>query len=168
MGATPPAVITVTHVSVSITGANLQNVDPSAMQNLLFTSCKPPEWSIEAPPFVYHGNKGAPETVIPAVMQPKYGTLTLSQGWDPNHVLASWMNLISDPTKAITDKKANVTVVFMDSTNQPLFQWAGTGALLTSFSHSASDANSNAVLMINATISADTWQLQGSSGGSPL
>ena len=56
----------------------------------------------------------------------------------------------------------------MDSTGQPLFQWVGTGALLTGFSHSPSDASSNGVLTINATIDADTWQLQGSSGGSPL
>jgi hypothetical protein len=168
MGATPPAVITVTHVTVSITGTSITGVDPSAMTNLLFTSCKPPDWSIDAPQFVYHGNKGAPQTVIPAVMQAKYGTMSLTQGWDPNHVLASWMNKISDPTVAITDKKATVTAVFNDSTNQPLFQWVGTGALLTSFSHSASDANSNGVLMINATISADSWQLQGGSGGSAL
>jgi len=163
MGATPPTVVTVTHVSVTISGPQIPTVDPNAMQNLLFTSCKPPDWSIEAPPFVYHGSKGAPETIIPAVMQPKYGTMTLSQGWDPDHVLASWMNLISDATKAISDKKAQVTVVFNDSTNQPLFQWVGDGALLTSFSHSASDANSNAVLMVNATISADTWHLTDSS-----
>jgi hypothetical protein len=168
MSATPPPVQTVTHVSVKIEGSSVSGVDPDAMSNLLFSSCSPPDWSIDAPKHIFHGNSGAPETIISSVQNPAYGTMTLTQGWDPQNVLAHWMNQISDPSKAITDKKATVTVVFMDSTGQPLFQWVGTGALLTGFSHSPSDASSNGVLTITATIDADTWQLQGSSGGSPL
>ncbi len=168
MGATPPPVQTVTHVSVAITGTNISGVDASAMNTLLFSSCSPPDWSIDAPKHTFHGAQGAPEQIIGGVQKPTYGTMTLTQGWDPNHVLASWMNKISDPSVAIADKKAQVTVVFMDSTGQPLFQWVGTGALLTGFSHSPSDASSNGVLTINATLDADTWELQGSSGGSAL
>jgi Na+/phosphate symporter len=78
------------------------------------------------------------------------------------------MNMISDATKAITDKKAAVTVVFMDSTSQPLFQWVGTGALLTGLSHSPSDASSNGVLTITATIDADKWALCGPGSSDPL
>lgn len=169
MGTTLPPVQTVTHISVQIQGNSISGVDgSSSMAQLLFSACTPPNWSIEAPKHIFHGNDGTPETIISSVQKPTYGTMTLKQGWDPNHVLASWMNAISDPSKSIDDKKAQVTVVFMDSTSQPLFQWVGTGALLTSFSHSASDASSNSVLTIDATIDADTWQLQGSSGGSPL
>ncbi|MGO9973787.1 MAG: phage tail protein [Solirubrobacteraceae bacterium] len=168
MGTTPPAIQTVTHVSVRIQGTSISGVDPSSMNNLLFSSCTPPNWSIDAPKHIFHGNQGAPEPIIAGVQNPTYGTMTLSQGWDPGHVLASWMNKISDPSVAITDKKATVTVVFMDSTGNALFQWVGTGALLTSFTHSASDASSNGVLTITATIDADTWQLQGSGGGSAL
>ena len=112
----------------------MTGVDPDAMSNLLFSSCSPPDWSIDAPKHIFHGNSGAPETIISSVQNPAYGTMTLTQGWDPQNVLAHWMNQISDPSKAITDKKATVTVVFMDSTGQPLFQWVGTGALLTGFS----------------------------------
>jgi tail tube protein gp19 len=168
MGASPPPIQTVTHISVAFDGSAVSGVTADAMATLLFSSCSPPDFSIDAPKHTFHGDKGAPEQIIAGVQNPTYGTMTLTQGWDPNHVLASWMNVIADPSKAITDKKVNVTVIFMDSTGTALFQWVGTGALLTGFSHSASDASSNGVLTINATIDADTWQLQGPSGGSPL
>lgn len=168
MGATPPPVQTVTHISVTITGTSVNNVTADAMNSLLFSSCSAPDWSIDAPKHIFHGQKGAPETIISSVQNPSYGTMTLTQGWDPNNVLAHWMNQISDPSVQMSDKKAQVTVVFMDSTGNPLFQWVGTGAILTGLSHSPSDASSNGVLTINATIDADTWQLQSGSGGSPL
>ena len=61
------------------------------------------------------------------MQNPNYGTMTLTQGWDPGTVLVKWMNKISDPTVTIDQKKADVTVVFMDSSGQPLFQWVGNG-----------------------------------------
>src|SRR5579884_2348575 len=120
-GTTLPAVQTITHISVKIDCQSVNGVTGAdAMSNLLFSSCTPPNWSIEAPKHIFHGNDGTPETIISSVQKPTYGTMTLKQGWDPNHVLASWMNAISDPSKSIDDKKAQVTVVFMDSTSQPL------------------------------------------------
>ena len=114
------------------------------MSNLLFSSCSPPDWSIDAPKHIFHGNSGAPETIISAVQNPDYGTMTLTQGWDPQNVLAHWMNQISDPSKAITDKKANGDgCIHGFDWTAALFQWVGTGALLTGFSHSPSDASSN-------------------------
>ncbi len=166
MGTTSPVIQTVTHISVSITspGGIPAGVAADSMSTLLFSSCTPPSWSIDAPKHIFHGNSGAPEPVIAGIQNPKYGTMKLTQGWDQGHVLASWMNQISNPAIAIDQKKATVTVVFMDSTGQPLFQWLGTGALLTAFSHSASNAASNDVLMVDATIDADTWVLSDSSG----
>jgi hypothetical protein len=168
MGATLPPIQTVTHITVDIKGNSVQNAASSDMPNLLFSSCSPPDWSIEAPKHVFHGDKGKPEQIISGVQNPSYGTMTLTQGWDPQNVLAHWMNQISDPAVKIDDKKALVTVVFLNSTSDPLFQWVGTGALLTNLTHSPSDASSNGVLTINATLDADTWQLQGPSGGSAL
>lgn len=164
----PPPVQTVTHISVTIDGSAVSNVDPSAMNNLLFSSCTPPSWSIDAPKHVFHGNNGTPETIISSVQNPQYGTMTLVGGWDPNHVLATWMNVVSDPSKQMTDKKATVTVLFMDNTGTGLFQWVGTGALLTGFTHSPSDASSNAVLTVTATIDADSWALCEAGGTTPL
>jgi hypothetical protein len=168
MGAAPPPVQTVSHISVSITGTNISGVDADAMNNLLFSACAAPSWSIEAPKHVFHGKDGKPESIISAVTNPSYTPMQLTQGWDQNHVLASWMNKISDPSVAIDDKKATVTVQFLDSTGQPLFQWYADKALLTGFSHTASAADSNGVLLIQATIDADTWVLAGPGSTDPL
>ncbi len=169
MSATPPPIQTVTHISVEITpGGGSQIGGADGMDQLLFSSCSPPDWSIEAPKHIFHGNSGTPQPIISSVQNPTYGTMTLTQGWDPQNVLAHWMNQISDPSVAMDQKKAQVTVVFMDSTGTGLFQWVGTGALLTGFSHTPSDASSNGVLTITATIDADTWQLCAAGGTTPL
>ena len=117
MSATPPPIQTVTHISVEITpGGGSQIGGSDGMDQLLFSSCSPPDWSIEAPKHIFHGNSGTPQPIISSVQNPTYGTMTLTQGWDPQNVLAHWMNQISDPSVAMDQKKAQVTVVFMDST----------------------------------------------------
>jgi hypothetical protein len=168
MGTTLPVVQTVTHITVSIESNGNKIADDTAMAQLLFSSCAPPHWSIEASKHIFHGDKGQPETIISSVQNPSYGTMTLTQGWDPGNVLVKWMNTISDPSKPIDQKKADVTVVFMDNSGQALFQWIGNGALLTGLSHSPSEASSNGVLTITATLDADKWTLAGPSGSDPL
>jgi hypothetical protein len=168
MGANLPPVQTVTHISVDIQSGGGAIASASDMAQLLFSSCSPPHWSIEAPKHIFHGDQGKPETIISSVQNPNYGTMTLTQGWDPNAVLVKWMNKISDPSVAIDQKKANVTVVFMDNSGTALFQWVGTGAILTSLSHSASEASSNGVLTITATLDADTWALCGPGSSTPM
>jgi hypothetical protein len=168
MGTTLPVVQTVTHITVNIESNGSKIADDTAMAQLLFSSCAPPQWSIEASKHIFHGDKGQPETIISSVQNPSYGTMTLTQGWDPGNVLVKWMNTISDPSKPIDQKKADVTVVFMDNSGQALFQWIGNGALLTSLSHSPSEASSNGVLTITATLDADKWTLAGPTGSDPL
>ena len=156
MTPTPPPVQTVSHILVNIDSV----ATPDQMSQLLFNSCTPPDWSVEAPKHIFHGNSGQPESIISAVQNPTYGTMTLTQGWDPGNVLAIWKNLIEQPGD-ISTKKKQVTVQFCDSTGTPLFQWMTDGAcgLLTGFSHTGSDASSNGVLTITATIDADNWKL---------
>src|SRR5947209_18930487 len=133
MGANLPPVQTVTHISVDIQSGGGPIASASDMAQLLFSACSPPDWSIEAPKHVFHGDSGQPETIISSVQKPAYGTMTLTQGWDPDHVLAKWMNQISDSTVAIDQKKAAVDVAFMDNTGTALFHWVAEGAVLTSF-----------------------------------
>jgi hypothetical protein len=162
MGTTP--VQTVSHILVDITPSV---ADSGSMDKLLFSGCTPPDWSVEAPKHVFHGNKGTPESIIASIQKPTYGTMTLTQGWDPGNVLALWKNQIEKPDVPITDKKKQVTVQFCDSKGATLFQWMTDGAcgILTGFSHSGSDASSNGVLSITATIDADNWKLTAKGGG---
>jgi phage tail-like protein len=161
-GDTPPEVYTVSHVAVTIDG-----VTDGEMNKLLFNSAKPPDWSIEAPKHTFHGDKGAVESIISAVQNPSYTTMTLTQGWDEGAVLAKWRATVTDPSKAITDKKKHVKVDFLKSDGSILFSWDAQQALLTGYSHSGSDAGSNAVLTVTVTIDADQWQ-QLDSGGTPI
>jgi T4-like virus tail tube protein gp19 len=161
-GDTPPEVYTVSHVAVTIDG-----VTDVEMNKLLFNSAKPPDWQIEAPKHTFHGDKGAIQSIISAVQNPSYTTMTLTQGWDENAVLAKWRATVTDPSKAITDKKKHVKVDFLKSDGSILFSWDAQQALLTGYSHSGSDAGSNAVLTVTATIDADEWQHLDSSG-SPI
>ena len=55
---------------------------------------------------------------------------------------------VTDPSKAITDKKKHVKVDFLKSDGSILFSWDAQQALLTGYSHSGSDAASNAVLTV--------------------
>lgn len=159
MGATPPPVQTISHITVDIDGV----AAAGDMDQLLFSACDPPSWTVEAPKHIFHGNDGTPQTIISAIQNPSYSPMTLTQGWDPNMVLAKWMADVQKPGE-ITDKKKKITVVFLDSNKQPLFQWYTESGILTEFKHSASDASSNSVLTVTARIDADTWELQDGSG----
>jgi hypothetical protein len=164
MSTTPPPVYTVSNVKVTIAGITDA---ASGMGALLFSACSPPSWSIDAPKHIFHGDKG-PESIISAIQNPSYGTMTLTQGWDQGMCLAKWRALIADPSQTIDQKKKDVKVDFLESDGQTiLFSWHTTAGLLTSYDHAASDASSNAVLTVTATIDADTWE-QLDSGGQPI
>src|ERR1700727_896810 len=114
MGTTLPPVQTVTHITVNISAGGSPIAQDSDMAHLLFSSCAPPHWSIEAPKHIFHGNDGKPETIISSVQNPNYGTMTLTQRWDPNSVLVKWMNKISAQTGPLDKKKTDVNFWLMD------------------------------------------------------
>jgi len=160
-GSTPPPVYTVGFVTVAIDG--LATADQ--MNTLLFSSASPPAWSIDAPKHIFHGNGGVPEPIIGTIQKPQYGTMTLTQGWDSGFILAKWKALIEDPNTPIDQKKKHVTVTWMQSDGKTqLFGWDAPAALLVGYTHSASDASSNGVLTVTATIDADSWQQLDNSG----
>lgn len=161
-GDAPPEVYTVSHVAVSIDG-----VTDGEMNKLLFNSAKAPDASVQATKHVFHGDKGAIETIISAVQNPTYTAMTLTQGWDENFVMAKWWATVIDPSKAINDKKKHVKVDFLKTDGSILFSWDAQQALLTAYSHSPSAAGDNGVLTVTATIDADEWK-QLDSGGNPI
>jgi hypothetical protein len=157
-----PTVYTVTNVKVTI-----QDITDGSMGGLLFSSCTPPAWSVDAPKHMFHGDTG-PESIISTIQKPTYGTMTLSQGWDQNYCLAKWKAIIEDPSQTIDKKKKDVKVDFLQSDGTTiLFSWHASAGLLTGYSTAASDPSSNGVLTVSATIDADSWE-QLDSGGSPI
>lgn len=164
-GTTPPPVYTVSHIEVKIAGVT--DSAPNGMNSLLFNSASSPAWSVEATKHVFHGNQGQPETVISAVQSPKYGTMTLNQGWDEGYCLAKWKAQIEDPQTPIDQKKKQVDVTFYQNDGSTeLFTWHTDTGLLIAYETAASDPASNGLLTVSATIDADTWQQ--TVGGSPI
>jgi phage tail-like protein len=154
MGADTPEVFTVTHVAVEIT----PDVTQEGMNKLLFNRCTPPSWSCEAPKHDFHGEKGAIESIISSVQNAKHGTVELTQGWDEGMALAKWKALIMDESKTIDEKKKDIKISFLNSKGDALFVWHAEKALLTSYNHAGSDASSNGILTVTATIDADKWE----------
>ncbi|MGA2009334.1 MAG: phage tail protein [Solirubrobacteraceae bacterium] len=153
MGTTPPNVYTVSHVAVQIAGVS------DSLDTLLFSSVTPPSWSIDAPKHIFHGDSNMPYPIIGSVQKPTYGTMTLTQGWDQNHVMATWKALM-ESAQALSAKWKQVTVTWYDSDGQtPIAGWTTEQAILVAYSHAASDASSNGILTVSATLDSVTpWQ----------
>jgi phage tail-like protein len=163
---TPPPVYTVSHVEVKIT-PGVTDSSPDGMNSLLFSSASTPGWSIDPTKHMFHGSQGQPETIISAVQHPKYGTVTLKQGWDDGYCLAKWRAQIEDPNTPIDQKKKTVDITFYknDGTTE-LFTWHTDSGIMIQYETAASDPASNGLLTISVTIDADTWQQ--TIGGSPI
>jgi hypothetical protein len=160
-----PPVYTVSHIEVKIAGVT--DSSPSGMNSLLFNSATTPAWSVEATKHVFHGSQGQPETIISAVQSPKYGTITLRQGWDEAYCLAKWKAQIEDPNTTIDQKTKAVDLTFYqnDGTTE-LFTWHTDHGLMVHYETAASDPASNGLLTVSVTIDADKWQQ--TVGGSPI
>jgi hypothetical protein len=157
-----PAVYTVAHINVKITGVT--DSAPS-MSPLLFKSCTPPHWSVEAPKNVFHGDQGQPVTIISSVQKSTWGPMTLTQGWDTGFVLAKWKATIDDQTKAITDKQKEVLVDFLQSNGtDKLYSFHTTTGIMTGFQPGGSDPSSHTPLVLTVTIEANDWVLFDANG----
>jgi len=160
-----PAVYTVAHIAVKITGVTDSAPDQTS---LLFKSCNPPTWQIEAPKNTFHGDGGQPVTLISAIQKATWGPMTLEQGWDTGFVLAKWKATIDDATKAITDKQKEVKVDFLQSDGTTiLYSYHTLTGLLTSFTPGGSNPESHMPLILNVTIEANDWDLY-DANGSPI
>lgn len=151
--ADPPIIYTGAHVKVDIQDMS----DP--MDTLLFKSVQPPDWRIDAPRDVFHGDQNQPYPVIASVQHPQYGQMTLVQGWDKNHVMATWRALM-ESQKPLSEKWKSVTVTWYDSDGTTAFNgWHTDHAILVDYKHAGSDASSNAQLTVNITLEAvEAWQ----------
>jgi hypothetical protein len=155
-----PAVYTVAHIAVTITDVTTL---AQGMSPLLFKSCTPPSWSVQAPKESFHSDKGAVQQLITAVQNPTWGQMTLTQGWDTGFVFAKWMATVQDPASSIDKKQKDVKVDFLPAdfatTNKPLYSWHTTTGLLVSLQTGGSDPTSHAPLITTVSIEANEWEL---------
>ncbi|HEY1517921.1 MAG TPA: phage tail protein [Solirubrobacteraceae bacterium] len=160
-----PQVYTNCYVSVEITG--LANVDQGAsMAKLLFNSFTPPAWSTETPKHKFYGDQGKTEILHGGARNENWSPVQLGRGVDTQYVLYNWVQEIRQkgPTAAKKDVKITVQAPAGD---QPICVWSGTGAVITQYGQSASNAAGNEILTENITIDAETWDML-DGGGQPI
>ncbi len=155
-----PVVYTVAHINVTI-----QTIaEQGAMNPLLFKSCTPPTWSVQAPKEMFHGSQGAIQPIITAVQNPTWTPMTLTQGWDTTFIFAQWAYLMADPKSTIAQKQKKVQVDFCDNTGTTLYSWQTATGLLVSLSTGGSDPSSHSPLINTATIDANSWDMLNAQG----
>ncbi len=157
-----PQVYTNCYVAVEISG--LDGVGGSSdMPKLLFNSFTPPSWSTESPKHKFYGDSGKTEVLQGGARNENWSPAQLGRGVDTSHVLFNWVQEIRQkgPTGAKKDIKITVQA---PAGEDPICVWSGTGAVITQFSHGASNASSNEILTESVTVDAETWDMLDGSG----
>jgi phage tail-like protein len=149
-------------VSVVISGLTGVTGD-SDMPKLLFNSFTPPSWSTETPKHKFYGGNSNIEIVHGGARNENWSPAQLGRGVDVNHTLFQWVQQIREkgPNGAKTDVSITVQA---EAGTPPICVWHGTGAVITGFSHGASNASSNEVLTESVTIDAEHWDLMTGGG----
>jgi phage tail-like protein len=161
-----PQVYTNCYVMVKITGGDSSSdIDgSSSMSTLLFNSFTPPTWSTETPKHKFYGDQGKTEILHGGARNENWSPAQLGRGVDTNYTLFKWVQSIRQkgPTGAKKDLEITVQAPAGD---KPVCVWAATGAVITQYGQSASNAASNEIMTENVTIDAETWDLKDGGGG---
>ena len=158
-----PQVYTNCYIAVQI--QDLQGVGGADdMPSLLFNSFTPPTWSTETPKHKFYGKAGMTEILHGGARNENWSPAQLGRGVDTGHVLFNWVQEIRQ--KGPTSAKKDITItVQAPSGEDPICVWSGTGAVITQFSHGASNASSNEILTESVTIDAEAWDMKDGTGG---
>lgn len=158
---TPP-VYTNCYVSVEIKGLAGVTGD-SDMPKLLFTSFTPPSWSTEVPKHKAYGGQSNILVVHGGTRNENWSPAQLGRGVDVNHTLFQWVQLIRQ--KGPNQGKLEISVTVQADPGTPaICVWHGTGAVISGFSHGASNAASNEILTESVTIDCETWDMMQGTG----
>lgn len=160
-----PQVYTNCYIAVEIKDLDGVGGDTD-MPKLLFNSFTPPAWSTDTPKHKFYGGGGKTETLHGGARNENWSPAQLGRGVDTGHVLFNWVQEIRQ--KGPTDAKKDMTITIQEPGGQSsICVWSATGAVITQYSHGASNASSNEVLTESITVDAETWDMLDGSG-SPI
>jgi phage tail-like protein len=160
---TDPQVFTACYVQVEVDG--LTGVDGTSMNSLLFNSFTPPAWSTETPKHKFYGDQGKTEVLHGGARNENWSPAQLGRGVDTEYCLFNWVQEIRQ--KGPTEAKKDVKITVQEPGGTGIVVWSGTGAVITHYSQSASNASSNEILTEQVTIDAEKWDML-DGGGSPI
>jgi phage tail-like protein len=85
--------------------------------------------------------------------------LTLSRGIDDKHSLYDWFQDIRD-NGVTADTKKDIKIIGYDASDSPLFTWNITGAVITTFTGAAVDAQTSAILTETVSLTFEDAKLE--------
>jgi phage tail-like protein len=128
--------------------------------SLLFYSVTPPSGSLDTREFKTWDAQGLPINSIGGGRQVTWSPVTLSKGVDTDNKLYEWFKTVLEKgATAETKKDVKITVMAEDGTTT-LHIWNLTGAVITDYGHSASNAQTNEVLVQNITLKYENATLE--------
>lgn len=150
------------YVAVEISGLNGVGGDTD-MPKLLFNSFTPPTWSTETPKHKFYGGSGKTETLHGGARNENWSPAQLGRGVDTSYALFNWVQEIRQKGPTAAKKDVKITVQEPAGAGA-ICVWSGTGAVITQYGQSASNAGANEILTENVTIDAETWDMLDGSG----
>jgi phage tail-like protein len=135
------------------------------MSTLLFNTFTPPAWSTETPKHKFYGDQGKTEILHGGARNENWTAAQLGRGVDTNYVLFNWVQQIRQQGAANAKKDIKITVQEPGGTG--ICVWSGTGAVITQYSHGASNAATNEILTESVSIDAEQWDML-DGNGSPI
>jgi phage tail-like protein len=153
-----PAVYTNCYVECVIPAV----AESGQMAQLLFNSFTPPHWSTETPKHKFYGDQGKIEILHGGARNELWSPAQLGRGVDTDHILFNWVQEIRQ--KGPTNAKKDIQIKVQAPDGTSLLVWSATGAVITQFSHAASNAATNEILTESVTIDAEAWDMLDGSG----
>jgi len=114
--------------------------------SLLFFSASGLEASLDAGDFKTWDANGNPVNSIGGGRQVSWAPVTISRGADPDLKLWEWFKQCKDQSSTAETKK-DINLKCLDGQGNPMFTFALKGAMITQFSLSGANAQSNEMLI---------------------
>jgi phage tail-like protein len=138
--------------------ANIKDAD----QGLKFFRATMPSGTVEIANVKAWGAKWAPEPVSGGGHQTSWQPIQLTRYKDDNHALYDWYADVM-LKGAVPETKQDPTITCLNN-DKPVYTWALTGAVVTSYTQSDADAQSHGLLTETVTITYETAELKKGAG----
>jgi len=119
---------------------------PDISDSLLFFSATPPSASLDAPEFKTWDANGNPVNSVGGGRQVTWSPVTISRGADTDMKLWEWFKQGKEQGWT-ADTKKDINLKCLDHQGNPMFTWALKGAVITQYSHSGANAQTNEILV---------------------
>jgi phage tail-like protein len=133
---------------------------PDVADDLLFFQFNPPSGSLDTREFKTWDANGLPVNSIEGGRQVTWTPVTLSRGVDSANKLYEWWKEVREKGATPDTKKDIVITVVGEDGDSTIHTWNLQRAVITDYSHSAANAQSNEVLVQNVTIKFEDASLE--------